>query len=135
MAGAVHHREAGVHEHLPQQLDAALVLAAQRAALGALQDPHGLQGPGQQHGRQRRGEDEAGCVRAHRVHQGAGAGDVASDAAEGFAWGETAFTAAAAPGCTARRGVRRGRAPAPPGRAAASEARMPRKRGHTEEAC
>ncbi len=82
VAGAVHHRQARVHQHLPQQLDVTLVFAAQRAALLALQDLDGLARAGQQHGRQRRGEDEASGVRAHRVHQSVSAGDVASDAAE-----------------------------------------------------
>lgn len=87
VAGAVDHREAGVHEHLPQELDVALVLAAQCLALGALQHAHGLQGPRQQHGRQRGGKDEASRVGPHGVDQRARAGDVPAHAAKGFACG------------------------------------------------
>lgn len=85
VAGAVHHGQPRVHQHLPHELDVALVLAAQRLALGALERAHGLQGSGQQHGRQRRGEDEPGRVRANRVDQGTRAGDVASHTAKRFA--------------------------------------------------
>lgn len=52
VAGAVNHGQAGVHQHLPQQLDVALVFAAERAAFLALQDLDGLAGAGEQHGRQ-----------------------------------------------------------------------------------
>lgn len=85
VTGAVHHGKAGVHEHLSEQLDVALVLAPQHAALLLLEDLDGLPGSGQQHRRQRGGEDESGGVRAHGVHQRGRAGDVAADAAEGFA--------------------------------------------------
>lgn len=51
VAGAVNHRQAGVHQHLTQQLDVALVFAAERAAFLALQDLDGLASAGEQHGR------------------------------------------------------------------------------------
>lgn len=65
------------------------MLAPQHLSLGALQCPHGLQGPRQQHGGQRRGENKPSRVRANRVYQGTGAGDVASHTAKGFAWRKT----------------------------------------------
>lgn len=55
-------------------------------ALLTLQDLYGLLRPGQQHGGQGSGEDEACSVGAHCVHQGAGAGDVAAHAAKCLAW-------------------------------------------------
>lgn len=85
VAGAVHHRQPRVHQHLPHELDVALVLAPQCLSLGALQGPHGLQGPCQQHGGQGCGEDKPGGVRANRVYQRTGAGDVASHTAKCFA--------------------------------------------------
>ena len=88
VAGAVHHGQTRVHQHLPQQLDVALVLAPQHHALRSLQRLDGLAGTGQQHGGQGGGEDEAGGEGAHGVHQGLGAGDVAADTAERFAWME-----------------------------------------------
>lgn len=82
----MNHREARVHQHLSQQLHAPLVLPPERPALLALQGPDGFFRPRQQHRWQRGGEDEACGVGAHRVHQGAGAGNVATDAAECLAW-------------------------------------------------
>lgn len=86
VAGAVHHGQPHVHQHLPHELDIALVLAPERLPLGALERAHGLQRPRQQHGGQRGGENEPGRVRAHRVDQRAGARDVASHTAKRFAW-------------------------------------------------
>lgn len=100
VTGAVDDWEAGVHQHLPHELDIALVLAAKRPALGALQDPHRLQGSGQQHGRQGGGEDEASRIGPYSVDQGTRAGNVPSNTAKGFAWEETAsFITATAPKC------------------------------------
>ena len=89
VTGAVDDWEAGVHQHLPHELDVALVLAAKHPALGALQDPHRLQRSSQQHGRQGGGEDEARCIGPDGVNQGTRAGDVPSNTAKGFAWEET----------------------------------------------
>lgn len=86
VAGAVDHREARVHQHLPQKLHAPLMLPPERLALLALQDLYGLSCPGQEHRGQGGGEDEARGVGAHGVHQVAGAGDVAAHAAKGFPW-------------------------------------------------
>lgn len=100
MTGAMDDREACVHEHLSHELDIALVLAAKCPPLGALEDPHGLQGSGQQHGRQRGGEDEAGRIGPYGVDQRTCAGDVPSDTAKGFACEETvSFIPATAPAC------------------------------------
>lgn len=85
VTGAVDHRQTLVHEQLPHVLDVSLVGSAQCLSLLALQDPHGLQGPCQDHRRQGSGEDEAGCKGAHCVHQGGAAGNVASHAAKCFA--------------------------------------------------
>lgn len=96
MAGAVDHREARVHQHLPQKLHAPLMPPPERLAFLALQDLYGLLCPGQEHRGQRGGEDEACSVGAHGVHQVAGAGDVAAHAAEGFALESQRFTLQAA---------------------------------------
>lgn len=85
VTGAVDHRQTLVHQQLPHVLDVSLVGSAQSLALLALQDPHGLQRPRQNHRRQGSGEDEAGCEGAHCVHQGGAAGNVASHASECFA--------------------------------------------------
>lgn len=86
VAGTVDHRETFVHEQLPHVLDVSLVGSTENLPLGALQHPDRLQGSGQDHRGQGSGEDEAGCIGAHRVHQGGAAGDVASHAAKGFSW-------------------------------------------------
>lgn len=86
VAGAGGHGEARVHQHLPEQLHVPLVRPTQRPALLAFQHPDGLLRSSQQHGGQRRGEDEARGVGAHRVHQGGGAGDVAAHAAKRLPW-------------------------------------------------
>lgn len=86
VAGAVNHREARVHQHLPQKFHTPLMFPSERPALLTLQDLYGLLRPGQQHGGQGSGEDEACSVGAHCVHQGAGAGDVAAHAAKCLAW-------------------------------------------------
>lgn len=86
VAGAGGHREARVHQHLPEQLHVPLVCPTQRPALLAFQHPDGLLCSGQQHGGQRRGEDEARGVGAHRVHQGGGAGNVTAHAAKRLPW-------------------------------------------------
>lgn len=86
MAGAAGHREARVHQHLPEQLYVPLVFPAQRPTFLTFQHPDGLLGSSQQHGGQRRGEDEASGVGAHRVHQGGGTGNVASHAAKRLPW-------------------------------------------------
>lgn len=78
VAGAVHHRQPRVHQHLAQQLDVALMFTAQDTAVLTLQHADGLASPGQQHGGQRRGEDEPCSIGTHRVHQRARTGDVAS---------------------------------------------------------
>lgn len=85
MTGAVDHWQAGIHQHLPHELHIALVLAAKCPALSAPQDPHRLQCSSQQHGRQGGGEDEARCIGPDGVDQGTRAGDVPSNAANGFA--------------------------------------------------
>lgn len=85
VAGAVDHRQALVHEQLPHVFDVPLVGSSQGLSLLALQDPDGLQCPGQDHWRQGGGEDEASCERAHCVHQGGAAGNITSHAAECFA--------------------------------------------------
>lgn len=85
MTGAVDNWEARVHEHLPHELDVALVLAAKRPPLSTLQDPHRLQGSSQQHGRQGGGEDEASRIGPYRVDQRTRAGNVPSNTAKGFA--------------------------------------------------
>lgn len=100
VTGAVDDREACIHEHLPHELDIALVLAAKRPPLSTLQNPHRLQGSSQQHGRQGGGEDEASRIRPYGVDQRTRAGDVPSNTAKGFACEETAsFILAAAPMC------------------------------------
>lgn len=86
VAGAGGHREARVHQHLPEQLHVPLVFQAQRPTFLPFQHPDGLLGSSQQHGGQRRGEDEASGVRAHCVHQGGGTGNVASHAAKRLPW-------------------------------------------------
>lgn len=85
---AVDDWEASVHQHLPHQLDIALVLAAEGAPLGTLQDPHRLQGSSQQHGRQGGGENKASSVGPYGVDQQTCAGDVPSDTAERLTWEE-----------------------------------------------
>lgn len=85
MTGAVDNRQARVHKHLPHELDVALVLATKRPPLGALQDPHRLQGSSQKHGRQGGGEDEASRIGPYGVNQRTCAGDVPSNTAKGFA--------------------------------------------------
>lgn len=90
MTRAVDDWEAGVHQHLPHELDVALVLAAEGPALGTLEDPHRFQGSSQHHGWQGGGEDEASRVGPDGVNQGIRAGDVPSNTAKGFAWEETA---------------------------------------------
>lgn len=85
VTGAVDHWQASVHQHLPHELHVALVLAAKCLALSAPQDPHRLQCSSQQHGRQGGGENEARCVGPDGVDQGTRAGDVPSNAANGFA--------------------------------------------------
>lgn len=85
MTGAVDHWQASIHQHLPHELHVALVLAAKCLALSAPQDPHRLQCSSQQHGRQGGGENEARCVGPDGVDQGTRAGDVPSNAANGFA--------------------------------------------------
>ena len=85
VAGAVDDGQAVVQEQLPHVLDVPLVRAAQGLALGAAQNTDRLQRPGQHHGGQRGGEDEARGVGAHGVHQGGATGDVAAHAAEGLA--------------------------------------------------
>lgn len=82
VTGAVHHRQPRVHQHLPEQLDVALVFASQRATLFPFQDLDGGPGSVQQHRRQRGGEDETSSVGTHRVHQSSCARDVAAHAPE-----------------------------------------------------
>lgn len=84
MAGAVNDWEASIHQHLPHELDVALVLATEGTALTALQDPHGLQGSSQQHGWQGGGEDEASSIGPDGVDQQTCAGNVPSNTAERF---------------------------------------------------
>lgn len=86
MRGTVDDGQSRVHEHLSQQLDVALVFPPEGAALLPFKGLDGLAGARQQHGRQRRGEYEAGSVTTHRVHQGVGTGDVASNTAKRLAW-------------------------------------------------
>lgn len=88
VTGTVDDWEACVHQHLPQKLDIALVLAAQGAALTALQDPHRLQGSSQQHWWQRGGEDEARSIGADGVDQQTCTGNVSSNTAERLTWEE-----------------------------------------------
>ena len=59
VTGTVHHGQPIVHQHLAQQLDVALVFAPQYAPLLSFEGLDGLPGPGQQHGGQGGGEDEA----------------------------------------------------------------------------
>lgn len=82
VAGAGGHRETCVHQHLPEQLDVALVFEAQRPTFLTFQHPDGLLGSSQHHGGQSCGEDEASGVGAHCVHQGGGTGNVATHAAK-----------------------------------------------------
>lgn len=86
VAGAVNHREARVHQHLPQKFHTPLMFPSECPALLTLQDLYGLLRPSQQHGGQGSGEDEACSIGAHCVHQGAGAGDVAAHTAKCLAW-------------------------------------------------
>lgn len=86
MAWAVDHRQARVHQHLSEQLDAPLMFPPEHLAFLTFKDLDGLLCPCQQHGGQRSGEDEACSVGAHCVHQGAGAGDVAAHTAKCLAW-------------------------------------------------
>lgn len=88
MTRAVDDWEASVHQHLPHQLDIALVLAAEGTPLGTLQDPHRLQGSSQQHGRQGGGENKASSVGSYGVDQQTCAGNVPSDTAERLTWEE-----------------------------------------------
>lgn len=67
-------------------LDIALVGPPQGLALLSLEEPHRFQSPREHHGRQRSGEDEAGSIGAHHVHQVTGASDVAAHTAKGLAW-------------------------------------------------
>jgi len=82
VARAVDHRKPGVHQQLSKQLDTPLMSPSEHPALFALQYLNGFLCPSQQHGGQGCGEDEACGVGAHRVHQGVGAGDVATHTAE-----------------------------------------------------
>lgn len=84
VTGAVHHWQTFVHEQLSHVLDVSLVGSAQSLSLLALQDPHRLQCPCQDHRWQGGGEDKASCKGAHRVHQGGAAGNVTPHTAESF---------------------------------------------------
>lgn len=86
VAGAGGHRDARVHQHLPEQLHVPLVFQAQRSTFLTFQHSNGLLGSSQQHGGQRCGEDEASGVGAHCVHQGGSTGNVASHAAKRLPW-------------------------------------------------
>lgn len=85
MAGAVHHGQPRVHQHLSEQLDVALMFAPQSTALFPLQNLDRLLRSSQQHWWQRCGEDETSCIRTHSVDQSSSARDVAPHAAEGLA--------------------------------------------------
>lgn len=80
------HWKARVHQHLSEQLDTPLMLPPERPAFLTFQNPDGLLCTGQQHRRQRSGENEACSVGADCVHQGAGAGDVPTHTAESLTW-------------------------------------------------
>lgn len=86
MAGAMDHREARVHQHLPEQFHTPLMFPSERLAFLTFQDLDRLLCPRQQHGGQGGGEDEACGIGAHCVHHGAGAGDVATHTAKRLAW-------------------------------------------------
>lgn len=62
------------------------MLPSEIPTLFTLQDLYGFPCSCQQHGGQRGGENEACGVGAHCVHQGIGAGNVATHTAKRFPW-------------------------------------------------
>lgn len=80
------HGEARVHQHLLEQFHIPLVFPSEHLPLLAFKHPDGLLCPSQQHGGQGSSEDEACGVGAHCVHQGGGAGNVATHTAECLTW-------------------------------------------------
>lgn len=89
MARAVDHGQTGVHQHLPEQLDVALVFPPQCATFFTFKDLDGLPGSCQQHWWQRGGEDKTRSVGAHCVNHGRSTCDVAAHTAEGLPWNRT----------------------------------------------
>lgn len=76
------HRKARVHQHLSEQLDTPLMFPPEHLAFFAFQDLDRLPCPSQKHRGQRSGENEACSIGAYCVHEGAGAGNIATNAAK-----------------------------------------------------